>query len=59
MITIKLPIINKKEVQDSIQTEIIQFNSILKYSYNRFVENKSLKDIKLLVKNLRSKKYDR
>jgi len=48
MITIKLPI----KINDELKKYINQYNSVVRYSYNRFTEKKSMKEIKDLVKTL-------
>jgi hypothetical protein len=48
MITIKLPITINAELKNYIK----QYNSVLRYSFNRFKDNLSLKDVKLKVKTL-------
>lgn len=50
MITIKLPY--KTEDQDYIKMLRQEYSNVVRYSYNRFKEGQSQKDIRLLVKSL-------
>ena len=52
MITIKLPYYS----EDISFIEILQkqYSTVLRYSYNRFLEGKSQKDIRLLCKSLKN-----
>ena len=52
MITIKLPYISKDS--NFIETIQKQYSNVLRYSYNRFLEGKSQKDIRLLCKSLKN-----
>lgn len=47
MITIKLPIQNKIKINEYLK----EFNSCLRYSYNRFCEGYVEKDIRSLIKS--------
>lgn len=50
MITIKLPY--NTEFNNDIELLRKQYSNVVRYSYNRFIEDKSQKDIRLLTKSL-------
>lgn len=53
MITIKLPYQNNsKEFTSLLQEQSRQYSSVLRYAYNRFIEGKNEKEIRLLTKSL-------
>lgn len=50
MITIKIPY--KTDKLNDIEDLMRQYSNVVRYSYNRFKENKSEKEISLLTKTL-------
>ena len=52
MITLKLPYKSTDKFQTKLSTLRQQYSCVVRFSYNRFIENKSEKEIRLLCKSL-------